>query len=296
MPFPLLAAGIAAGSGLLSTGINAFTTAGMNRRTREWNEDMYALQRKDALSDWAMQNQYNSPLEQMARLRAAGLNPNLVYGHGATTEAGPMRSTDVKSWNPTPPQVNLESAAVDGLNAYYNVQTKDAQLENITAQNQVIEQQARLMGIKADEALFDLEFKSELRPTSKEYQEQRNRKLGIDMQISLDRNEREILKNAMSLKEAAERILNLRSQRATSAVQRDHIRQQIVNLRTDNTLDQMEAEARKKGYTFHDGIVQRNVAEYLNQGAGVLKGIGEKLTGKQWIAPFTKAWYERRKK
>lgn len=34
---------------------------------------------------WDLANQYNNPKSQMARLKAAGLNPNLVYGSGNVT-------------------------------------------------------------------------------------------------------------------------------------------------------------------------------------------------------------------
>ena len=40
---------------------------------------------------WQMQNAYNDPSQQMARLKKAGLNPNLIYGQsvsGATGQAG----------------------------------------------------------------------------------------------------------------------------------------------------------------------------------------------------------------
>lgn len=37
------------------------------------------------LKMWNMQNAYNDPSAQMARLKAAGLNPNLVYGGGNVT-------------------------------------------------------------------------------------------------------------------------------------------------------------------------------------------------------------------
>lgn len=42
----------------------------------------YNMQRSDALADWNRQNAYNSPVEQMKRLNAAGLNPYLVYSGG----------------------------------------------------------------------------------------------------------------------------------------------------------------------------------------------------------------------
>lgn len=43
------------------------------------------LQNQMNIDQWNRENQYNSPTAQMQRLSAAGLNPNLVYGNGATT-------------------------------------------------------------------------------------------------------------------------------------------------------------------------------------------------------------------
>lgn len=48
-------------------------------RQNEWN-----------LSMWNKQNEYNSPAQQMARYKAAGLNPNLIYGQGSPGLASPM--------------------------------------------------------------------------------------------------------------------------------------------------------------------------------------------------------------
>ena len=45
-----------------------------NQKNREWNEYM-----------WNLNNEYNKPINQMARLDEAGLNPNLVYGQGTST-------------------------------------------------------------------------------------------------------------------------------------------------------------------------------------------------------------------
>lgn len=41
------------------------------------------------LQMWHMQNAYNSPEAQMARFRAGGLNPNLIYGQGNPGNASP---------------------------------------------------------------------------------------------------------------------------------------------------------------------------------------------------------------
>lgn len=47
---------------------------------RSWNKSDYRQQVQDNISQWQRQNEYNSPAAQMARYRAAGLNPNLIYG------------------------------------------------------------------------------------------------------------------------------------------------------------------------------------------------------------------------
>lgn len=61
--------------------------------TRETNEQNAALAREQM--EWSSaqidkQNEYNSPVQQMARYQAAGLNPNLIYGNGASSAGNQM--------------------------------------------------------------------------------------------------------------------------------------------------------------------------------------------------------------
>lgn len=65
----------------------------LNKRAENYNKWMYAHQRRDALADWDMQNQYNSPAAQMQRFKDAGLNPNLMYGQGESGGASMVRSS-----------------------------------------------------------------------------------------------------------------------------------------------------------------------------------------------------------
>lgn len=130
---------IGLGGSILGAGINAGAQGSMNKKTREWNEKMYNLQRENALADWNMQNQYNSPEQQMARLKAAGLNPNLVYGNGATATSSSMpRGTEAKSWQPKAPQFDVGST----IGAYQDVQIKKQTLTNMDAQEKVLRQEA----------------------------------------------------------------------------------------------------------------------------------------------------------
>lgn len=56
-----------------------------NEQASRWNKEIASWQNDLALSNWTLENQYNSPAQQMQRYLEAGLNPNLVYGAGASS-------------------------------------------------------------------------------------------------------------------------------------------------------------------------------------------------------------------
>lgn len=68
----VLAAGIGATAGAISDYVNT------KRQNKQYQREL-----ADSRANWNMQNAYNSPSNQMARLRAAGLNPNLIYQSGS---------------------------------------------------------------------------------------------------------------------------------------------------------------------------------------------------------------------
>ena len=64
------AASIGAAAQMAGTAMEIQAQEDLAESTREWNEKM-----------WNKTNEYNSPSAQLARLREAGLNPNLLYGN-----------------------------------------------------------------------------------------------------------------------------------------------------------------------------------------------------------------------
>ena len=54
-----------------------------NEKNRRYNFMLAQKQNEWNLQQWERSNEYNNPLNQVARLKNAGLNPNLVYGNGA---------------------------------------------------------------------------------------------------------------------------------------------------------------------------------------------------------------------
>ena len=104
------------GGAFLSAGANLISTDMTNRA----NERMQQQQNAWNLEQWNRNNEYNSPAAQLQRMKAAGLNPDLMYGQNASGAAG-NSSSPAQGTNPIPKQPFLldptMSAQVRALNA-----------------------------------------------------------------------------------------------------------------------------------------------------------------------------------
>jgi hypothetical protein len=142
----------------LGQGANIIATNRLNKKTREWNEKMYGIQRKDALSDWDRQNAYNAPQQQMQRLKEAGLNPNMVYGKGTIdNQTGAVRSTDVKGWQPDVPKIDAQ-AIPQMLSAFVDMEQKKVSTDNTRAATKVAEEQAKYISANRLKVLGETDY------------------------------------------------------------------------------------------------------------------------------------------
>lgn len=60
-----------------------------NQKNRDWNLNLSRQQNQWNIEQWNRENAYNSPAAQMARYKAAGLNPDLMYGQQNLAAASP---------------------------------------------------------------------------------------------------------------------------------------------------------------------------------------------------------------
>ena len=105
-----------------------------NKKARDYNYNM-----------WLAENAYNSPTAQMSRLKAAGLNPNLVYGNGATTLSA--RSTPAQPAAVSGPNFDTLGA----IRAYQDIHQVDAQTQNYIAQLSLIKAQKKEVDARREE-------------------------------------------------------------------------------------------------------------------------------------------------
>ncbi|QRV61748.1 DNA pilot protein [Microvirus sp.] len=129
-------AAISGGAGLIGSGLQYLFNKKLAEKQNEYNLNM-----------WKMQAEYNSPQAQMERYRAAGLNPNLIYGQGNN---GNM-SNAPQMVTPNAPHIDKEMQRLGELFNIENLRTltanrKKAQADAQTAQTNANRNQLEFVG------------------------------------------------------------------------------------------------------------------------------------------------------
>lgn len=83
-PTPIISSGLGAVGSLATGFLNNLYSRSNAEESFQNQKVLMHLQNQYSRQNWALENAYNTPKAQMERLRAAGLNPNLIYGNGAS--------------------------------------------------------------------------------------------------------------------------------------------------------------------------------------------------------------------
>jgi len=174
---PLLQTGIEVGGALVQGVLDqAFAKRNADRQL-EANKKLADYQYSKDLEMWNKGNAYNSPEEQMKRLKAAGLNPALVYGPGAVgnnTSQLPKYQSPTADFSKLGNPIQLQNS-LNNLGMFLDLKTKSATIDNLKADKELKEadlvskgltQTAQEIGIKTAEE--DLMQKLRMNPYSKE--------------------------------------------------------------------------------------------------------------------------------
>lgn len=140
---------LGAGSNLITSRTQSRTAKYNTDRTIQANKELAEYQFSKNLEMWNKGNAYDSPEAQMERLKAAGLNPNLIYGTGNVTGNS---SGTLPQYNA--PTVKYDyKAPVDWgsvMSGFQDVQLKQAQIDNVKAQTEATQAMADLRLLDKD--------------------------------------------------------------------------------------------------------------------------------------------------
>lgn len=250
-------------------GTQAAATGKQNKKSRQFSRETYAKTKADNIQFWNMQNEYNSPQKQMERLKAAGLNPNMVYDKGGAIQpAGNISTPDVQSAQFRTP--DFGSIGTNLVQGYFDTRIKQAQYDNFKAQNTV--EINRALNIAADTAYKVKQTdgqetanrlsKMTLFPMAEAaYLE--NLKKRADIDFTNDANARAAAMQAPNLEQAMLNVARTKFGMQMDRTANKKMIQEIKNLASTNEFQQIQNQLAKSGVMPGDNVFMRILGEYI---------------------------------
>ena len=130
MPIPIAGALVSAGASIINNGLNSYAVNKANEQN---------------MRNWREMQEYNSPSNQVKRMKEAGLNPALMYQQGNTGNATPPPSSEKNNYDIT------QIGAI--IRTFLELKAADANIENTrtnTAATKVRTEGDELENIKKD--------------------------------------------------------------------------------------------------------------------------------------------------
>lgn len=239
---------------------------------------------------WKQQAHYNSPAEQMKRLKAAGLNPNLVYGNGS------VQNTMSNSYDTAKP--DADDIGSKGLQAYVSTAQLEMQkdlnaLQQLFIQSQIADKESLIKfrdTAQTDKTYSDIDY------TRLALQEKQKLMSWIDSDKSLDQK----LKHSQMFK------TNLEASKLTQEIEAFPLRLQneiletrakVRNLNVNSNKQEIETALlqlaemyRKEGIEVNDHILFRQFNDVIGESRDWFKNLIDKHKNwfKQGFTPLPK--------
>ena len=277
----LIAGGLATGA----AGAQAIATGKLNKKNRQWQEKMYERQKMD-------NQEYNSPAAQMQRLKAAGLNPHLIYGNMSTaTPVGPasIGTPDQK----TPEIANIGSAAANTIAAYQSAQQAQSsmdiqaqQLENMKTANQLQMLDGMQKFLAIDKSNFNNSKMEEMYNYSLDMVKAKLENMTSDTMlkdttrhINLAENDRKDLANIRSERELQIKIEDMALKQTNSAQSRAMMQTAINKMNSEIKLNDQKYKDIQLGLSAQSSYAERQIMQSGSDAEketwGAIKGLLE---------------------
>lgn len=149
---------------LISAGIGTVANLFMNERNNRYNREQNEQAYQQNLQMWNLQNAYNLPSNQIARLKQAGLNPNLIYGNPDNTAAAPPEKEGAKGERGEMDPMAIANALLmqkqmEGIDSQNEVNAATARDLNATAEGKVIENKLKQFDLDHKQQDYDMKVK-----------------------------------------------------------------------------------------------------------------------------------------
>lgn len=235
---PLVGSALISGAAsAVNTAANQLSVGKVNYKSRNHQRDMLRSQNQMALENWNLQNEYNSPTAQVERMKAAGLNPNLLYGAGGSSQTA-GNSGHAASAGPAgsvPSHVAMSQLdAATALRVGMEAKVLDSQRRNIDAQTARIEAETVESGTRSDMNIQALDQNGQsfaARLEQIELQNEGQREQNENLRIERDKMNAEIAGIFQGLEESKSREL-LNNQHLLESMAR------VVRLAAQTRIDQ----------------------------------------------------------
>ena len=264
---PVVGPLLSAGANIIGGALNNQATKDTNdanlkavRETNQANKELAKYNWEQQVDMWNKNNAYNTPLSQMTRLKAAGLNPNLVYGNGVTGNSSSSIPTPA---TPTMQAPHFErpdygyigqssqaaiSSALQARNLEADVSLKKSQESAIASQNLVNNAKVEEIITRNARTKFDYDLAKELRQNTVEAallstQQQKQKIQETANNLSLFPMQRERLKIELSLMEANRDLTVKQTEKISSEIWK--MAEEVANFAYDRALK--AAQTRKTG-------------------------------------------------
>lgn len=212
--------------------LNLWMNERNNRYNREQNEQAY----QQNLQMWNLQNAYNLPANQIARLKQAGLNPNLIYGNPDNTAGAPPEKEGAKG----------ERGAVDPM-AITNALLMQKQMENLQADNEVKLAEARNINADTENKKLDNKAKefsnSNLEEVFNYFRDEKQ--VSIDLMRSIEENNKETKKRITQEFDQFEKIADKLIEKIDKELRNSDKEYEVLGQELKNLVQEFNARAKE---------------------------------------------------
>ena len=132
-----------------------------NQKNREYNLMLARTQNQWNIEQWQRENDYNSPTAQMSRFRAAGLNPNLIYGQSNSAASSPTLTSGAASSPTDMSAIGNKRNFGQAMQEMLGLEMQKAQIEAVKAGTEKVKSETK--GVDITNSTLGLMNEAQLR-------------------------------------------------------------------------------------------------------------------------------------